>query len=85
MAQSSRDAMALPPEKLNELDEWILEFLSDHEWATVNLMLAFYNEEDEVSRQWLATRVSRLTEHEHLEKVKDTSTYRLVDDPRDAK
>lgn len=82
MGQANSD-VALQDEKLNELDRWILDFLTEHEWATVNLMRAFYEEQEgEVSRQWIANRVSRLTEHNHLAKVLDTRTYELVDDPR---
>jgi hypothetical protein len=83
MAATDSNRM-LDSEQLNDVDNWILDFLTEHEWATVNLMRAFYLEnEGEISRQWLANRASRLREHRHLEKVLDTRTYRLVDDPRD--
>jgi len=84
MAATDSNPMALPPEKLNGVDEWVLDWLAEHDWGTVNLMRAFYlDSEGDISRQWLASRVGRLTEHGHLEKVKDTRTYRLASDPRD--
>lgn len=77
--------MALSAEKLNDLDEWILDFLTSHEWATPNLLRQIYNDEhDEISRQWVSARVTRLAEHGHLRKVhEDADEYELVEDPRD--
>jgi hypothetical protein len=76
--------MALSPSQLNDVDRWILDFLGEHEWASVQLLRAFYLEDEgEISRQWMSERVGRLREHEHLERVLETSTYRLVEDPRE--
>ena len=84
MGSANSEPMTLETERLNDVDRWILDFLSEHEWATVNLLLAFYTEDEGgISRQWMANRVSRLTEHGHLQKVLDTRTYELVDDPRE--
>lgn len=79
--------MVLPPDELNSLDEWILDFLAAHDWATPNLLRLRYNEardeEEQVSRQWVATRIKRLREHKHIQYVHpDTSLYQLVTDPR---
>jgi len=81
--------MSLKPEDLNDMDEWIVRFLSEHEWATPNLMREYYNDEqadqrDHVSRQWISSRIQRLREHDHVAKVHpDASEYQLVSDPRE--
>lgn len=80
--------MALGPDDLNAMDKWILDFLAEHEWATPNLLRKFYNDEqttddDRITRQWVANRLTRLSEHDHVEKVhSDAAEYRLKDDPR---
>lgn len=76
--------MVLSNEDLNEMDRWILEFLSDHDWATPNLLRHLYSEEiKEVSRQWVSSRVGRLSEHGHLQRVHpDAYEVKLVTDPR---
>lgn len=85
MAAVNSDTMALPTEKLNGMDEWLLDFLHEHEWATPNLMRQFYNDDnDDVSRQWVSRRLGRLAEHDHVKKVHENADeYRIVDDPRD--
>lgn len=90
-SQTGFELEMLSPDQLNEMDEWILDFLGDHEWAAPGLIRVFYidfvldDEEDDVSRQWVSSRVRRLTEHGHLEQVHPGhATYRLVSDPRDA-
>lgn len=77
--------MVLAEEDLNEMDRWILDFLSKHEWATPNLLRHLYSEEiKEVSRQWVSNRVGRLIEHDHLRRVHpDAYEVKLVTDPRD--
>ena len=85
MATAESENMGLDPDDLNAVDEWILDFLGAHEWASVNLMRAFYREDvGEISRQWIANRVTRLEEHEHVERVHpDAYERQLVSDPRD--
>lgn len=84
MAAADSEQMTLAPNQLNELDRWILDFLADHEWASVSLLRAFHvKDEGDVSRQWMSTRVSRLREHGHVRRVLETATYELADDPRD--
>lgn len=89
MAAVNQSAMALSEDKLNDMDEWLLDFLNAHEWATPNLMRQFYNdeqdsEEEKVSRQWVSGRLSRLSEHGHLDKVHpDADEYRFRSDPRE--
>lgn len=75
----------LTEDQLNDIDTWILDFLSQHEWATPNLIRTHYNDDhDPVSRQWVSSRIGRLAEHGHLQKVHpDANEYELVDDPRD--
>jgi hypothetical protein len=89
MAIVNQLSMALPPAKLNAMDEWILDYMGDHKRATPNLLLHLYNDEqddadDSISRQWVSSRINRLTEHGHLQRVHpDDSTYEFVSDPRD--
>lgn len=76
--------MGLETDQLNDLDEWILDFLSEHDWATPNLIrLRHGQEHEQKSRQWISDRVRRLDEHGHLEPVhSDADERRLVNDPR---
>lgn len=80
----NQSGVGLDPDQLNDLDRWIVDFLTAHEWASPQLLRAMYNDEhDAVSRQWISSRVRRLHEHEHIEKVHpDAYDYRLVSDPR---
>lgn len=84
MATDNDGCMALSPEQLNDLDAWILDFLTEHEWATPNLLKVMHGEEHDMkSRQWVSDRVRRLEEHDHLETVHpDAHERQLVDDPR---
>ena len=74
----------LDSDDLNDVDGWILDFLDAHEWATPQLLRVRYNDDhDDVSRQWISSRVGRLEEHGHVEKVHpDAYERRLVNDPR---
>lgn len=88
MASVNSNTVPLDHDDLNDMDRWILDFLSTHEWATPNLMREYYNDErpddSQVSRQWVSARITRLREHSHLEKVHaNASEYQLVDDPRE--
>lgn len=78
----------LTEEQLIGLDEFILDFLRDHEWASPHVIRVFHNEdkaeEETVSRQWVSKRITRLHEHGCVEHVHpDTSAYELVADPRE--
>lgn len=85
--------MAIPADELNDIDRWILDFLTEHEWATPNLIRAFYcdhladddsTEKDSVSRQYISGRLSKLRAGDHIERAHDDAhEVRLVDDPRD--
>lgn len=80
------DARMLSAEQLNDIDEWILDFLQQHEWATPNLIRLAHGDStgDIKSRQWISDRIRRLEEHGHLETVQEgASERRLVNDPRD--
>lgn len=78
--------MALDPNQLNDLDEWILDFLGEHEWATPNLLRLMHADDvnDAKSRQWFNDRLVRLEEHNHIARVHtDASERKLVNDPRE--
>jgi hypothetical protein len=74
--------MALPPEKLNDADELILNVLADGR-ATPTLVQRYLAAEGtEFSRQYVNQRMKRLAEHGHIENLFDTGVYELADDPR---
>jgi hypothetical protein len=77
--------MGLSPDDLNALDEWILDFLGEHEWVTPNLIRHQHGTatDDRKSRQWVSDRVLQLEEHDHIERVHPAAAERqLVTDPR---
>ena len=74
--------MSLDAEALNETDRHILNILKQGR-ATPTLVMKFLNERgQEYSRQYVSQRLKRLTEHGHVENVRDTGVYELVEDPR---
>jgi hypothetical protein len=80
--------MGLSPDQLNALDEWILDYLGAHEWASPNHLRVKHgaaHDDERKSRQWISDRVRRLEEHNHIERVHpDVADRQLVSDPRDA-
>jgi len=74
--------MGLSASELNDTDKMILEVLEEGR-ATPNLVRAeLATRGKEVSRQYVSRRLKRLREHDHVRTVLETSTYELVDDPR---
>lgn len=79
----------LDDDDLNAMDRWLVAYLDAHEWATPNLLRQEYNDEqenerDEITRQWVSSRLGRLREHGHVRKVHPRADeYELVDDPRE--
>jgi len=74
--------MTLTEDELNELDEKILDVLTDGR-ATPTLIKKILEDRGvEVSRQYINQRMKRLSEHDHIENLFDTGVYELVIDPR---
>lgn len=74
--------MTLSRDELNEVDEKILEVLSDGR-ATPTLVRKMLEEAGtDVSRQYINQRMKRLSEHDYMENLLDTGVYELVTDPR---
>lgn len=84
MAVSNSDAV-LTPDKLNDLDRAILDYIKEDGRATPRVIqkaLKARGKEPGV-RQNVNSRLTRLAEHGHLNNVYDAGLYELVADPRD--
>jgi len=75
--------MPLTEDQLNDLDDKILNVLSDGRATPTLLKKMFEEEGTEVSRQYVNQRLKRLSEHDHIENLFDTGVYELVTDPRE--
>lgn len=75
--------MALPSEKLNDVDKLILDELADGRATPSLVQQCLADDGNEFSRQYVNKRMRRLAEHEHIENLFDTGVYELVDDPRE--
>ena len=67
------------------VDKVLLDVLAEDGRATPQL-LAFAIEDrtgESYTRQHISGRLKRLVEHSHVENVRDTGVYELVDDPRE--
>lgn len=75
------DSMALPPDRLNELDRRILDYLRTEGRASPTL----FRRADGVdtSRQYVSARFVRLAEHGHIRELHDTGIYEFESDPRE--
>ena len=83
MGSGNRDVMPLTEDQLNDLDDKILNVLSDGRATPTLLKKTFEEEGTEVSRQYVNQRLKRLSEHDHIENLFDTGVYELVTDPRE--
>jgi len=75
--------MPLTEDQLNDLDDKILNVLSDGRATPTLLKKMFEEEGTEISRQYVNQRLKRLSEHDHIENLFDTGVYELVTDPRE--
>lgn len=84
MTTRNDEIMPLSPEDLNEWDKRILDYLGEEGRATPTLLVAEFTDrgQEEVSRQWVNSRLTRLAEHGHVRNLHDTGVYEHVDDPR---
>jgi DNA-binding Lrp family transcriptional regulator len=76
----------LTEEDLNDVDRWILDYLSEHGRATPHLLRLEYQDDADksVSRQWISGRIRRLEEHGHIVRVHpDAYDRELEHDPRE--
>jgi len=83
MGSGNREVMPLTEDQLNDLDDKILNVLSDGRATPTLLKKMFEEEGTEVSRQYVNQRLKRLSEHDHIENLFDTGVYELVTDPRE--
>lgn len=81
--ESNEDKMALPSEKLNDADRLILDVLQEGRATPTLVRRILESRGNEYSRQYISQRITRLTEHGHLENLHDTGVYGVVDDPRE--
>lgn len=85
MATSKTGTVTLSPDDLNDWDERILRYL-DEGRATPGLvrkMMLRDEVTDEISRQYINERMTRLAEHDHLTNILDSGVYELASDPRE--
>lgn len=75
--------MTLTEDKLNELDEKILDKLANGRATPTLLKKIFENEGVNVTSQYVNQRLTRLAEHNHVKNLLDTGVYELVVDPRE--
>jgi len=83
MGSGNREVMPLTEDQLNDLDDKILNVLSDGRATPTLLKKMFEEEGTEVSRQYVNQRLKRLSEHDHIENLFDTGVYELVTDTRE--
>ena len=74
--------MTLTEDQLNDLDEKILDVLTDGRATPTLIKMILEDRGTEVSRQYINQRMKRLSEHDHIENLFDTGVYELVIDPR---
>jgi len=74
--------MTLTENQLNDLDEKILDVLTDGRATPTLIKIILEDRGTEVSRQYINQRMKRLSEHDHIENLFDTGVYELVIDPR---
>jgi len=74
--------MTLTEDQLNDLDEKILDVLTDGRATPTLIKIILEDRGTEVSRQYINQRMKRLSEHDHIENLFDTGVYELVIDPR---
>lgn len=85
MATSNTGPVALSTDNLNDWDERILDYLAEGR-ATPGLvrkMMLRDNVTDDISRQYINERMTRLAEHNHLRNLLDSGVYELTSDPRE--
>lgn len=83
MADDNQSGVTLSETDLNGWDREILDLLAEGR-ATPTLLKHQLTERgrDDVSRQYLNSRLTRLAEHGHVENLLDTGVYELREDPR---
>jgi len=74
--------MTLTEHELNDLDEKILDVLTNGRATPTLIKMILEDRGTEVSRQYINQRMKRLSEHDHIENLFDTGVYELVIDPR---
>lgn len=86
MSVGNQHPVPLQPERLNQTDRLILDYLSEEGRATPAILEEIVAERgrgDTVSRSYINQRLVRLAEHEHVENVRGKGVYEFVSDPRE--
>jgi len=71
----------LSPDDLIEIDEQLLEYLREGRVTPKYARLRLREDVDDYSRGYVQQRLARLVEHSHVENLRDSGLYDLVDDP----
>lgn len=74
----------LSEDDLRPVDVRIVEYLAEHPLTPEYAKQRLEEEGEEYTRGYVQQRLGRLVEHDHAEKLLDTSMYRLTDDPRNS-
>jgi repressor of nif and glnA expression len=85
MAVSKPSDVTLDDDDLTDLDRAILDYLESDGRATPKLIQQDLQARgvDTGVRQNVSARLKRLREHDHVENVRSTGVYAVIDDPRD--
>lgn len=73
----------LDDDDLRNVDRRILDYLSEGRVTPVYCQRRLEDEGLRYSRAYAQQRLARLAEHDHVEKLMDTSLYELRHDPRE--
>jgi hypothetical protein len=72
----------LDTDDLRQIDETLLNYLSDGRVTPQYARARLQEDGQEYSRGYVQQRLARLVEHSHTVNLLDTGLYQLVDDPR---
>lgn len=77
-------SMSLGPDDLREVDERLLEYLTDGRITPVYAREEMVAEgfRDEITSTYLQQRLKRMSEHGHVRNLREVGLYELVGDPR---
>jgi len=83
--QASNSPSVLEPDDLREIDEVLLDYLSEGRVTPVYARERILDEgvRDSITSTYTGQRLQRLEEHSHVRNLYDTGLYELADDPRE--
>lgn len=76
-------ALMLSPNDLREIDQTLLDYLTEGRVTPVYCKKRLEEEGQEYSRGYVRDRLARFVEHDHAQNLMDVGLYELTEDPRD--